>query len=250
MRCIRLLPALTLTLLLLLPATGISYADHSVMEASKEERQIKDKNNHTATASGLLGEVVQEVILLRQIDAMELDNGQIEKFLPPLRKMLLSCKGFEKEIKDIFAREHRLAETEQSTEEARQRLYREAKEASSRFNDEQIGWEREIGDILSERQLIIAKRILYAPLLYNEALSDEAKENLRRKVKEYRQKMARQESCKGAGKGECTLPPAEPGNGNKYPFPKAIRRPGILFERSKRLEQILTLLEEKIKTAS
>ncbi|MDD4557692.1 MAG: hypothetical protein PHX89_01950 [bacterium] len=250
MRCIRLLPALSLAVLLLLPATGIGYANHSIIEASKEQMQIKDKSNCAVATPGLLGEVVQEVILLRQINVMGLDNDQIENLLPPLRKMLLSCKDFEKEIKDIFAREHRLAVTDQNAEDVRQKLYREAKEALSRFNDEQTGWEQEIGDILSERQLIIAQRILHAPVLYDEALSDEAKENLRRKVKEYRQKMARQESCKSIRKGGCILPPAKPGNGNNSPVPKAIRRPGFLFERSKRLEQILTLLEEKLKTAS
>jgi len=42
MRCIRLLPALSLAVLLLLPATGIGYANRSIMEASKEQMQIKD----------------------------------------------------------------------------------------------------------------------------------------------------------------------------------------------------------------
>jgi len=57
----------------------------------------------------------------------------------------------------------------------------------------------------------------------------------------------------GIGEGGCVVPPPSgPGsdndNGNvRPPAPKKPKRNAPMFERSKRLEQIISLLEEKLK---
>ncbi|MDD3927478.1 MAG: hypothetical protein PHT33_12555, partial [bacterium] len=191
--------------------------------------------------------VVQEIVLRRQINAMGLDRDQIEKILPPLRSMLSSCRDFEKQMKNMFARERNRTATDETSKEKLQELRREAAEARKRFIRGQSELEREIGNVLSEEQSAAVKRMLYAPLLHDEALSSEDKERLRRQVQEHRQEMALQECRKGIREGGCVVPPPPgPDSDNKPHAPKA-KRINPLSERSKRLEQIIGLLEEKLK---
>jgi len=197
MRRIRLLPITVLIMLLSLSAAGIGYAEPSDVREPDSRMQAEGNYKDKTTADPvMLGEVVQEIVLRRQISAMGLDRDQIEKILPPLRSMLSSCRDFEKQMKDMFARERNRTATDETSKEKLQELRREAAEARKRFIRGQSELEREIGNVLSEEQSAAVKRMLYAPLLHDEALSSEDKERLRREVQEHRQNMALQECRK------------------------------------------------------